>query len=231
MKKWTLLDTALTPTGTPLTLWHHDGDYTIRVNSIDLMGTRQHHSEEKLAEIACAKLKDKPGARVLIGGLGFGFTLRATLACMPAKANVVVAEIMPAVIEWNNKYVIAAKPMLDKRVEIRLADVYKVIHDSKAGAFDAILLDVDNGPQSFTADRNAKIYRREGLEKIAKILRPGGCVGFWSSYEDPPFHRLMEKAGFRVDKVRARSHPTSGGWHTIYFGYPQSIRAQRDRRK
>lgn len=219
MKKWTLLDQATTPEGKTLSLHEHDGRYTIRINGIDLMSTHQHASEEKLAELACAHIRTKPGARVLIGGLGFGFTLRAALASVPADASLVVAEIMGAVICWNANpaFHLAAAVLADPRVKTVQRDVADVMKEERAG-FDSIILDVDNGPAALTTASNGSLYRRSGLLLAKSALRPGGCIGYWSAGADPAFAKLMSGVGFAVDVQRARAHATSGGWHTLFLG-------------
>ncbi len=219
MKKWTLLDQVLTPDKKKLELWEHDGHYTIRVEGLDLMSTRLHASEDKLAEVACAHVRTKRGARVLIGGLGCGFTLRVALAHLPKDSKVVVAEIMAEVIGWNKNpaYKLAADCMTDRRVQIVHRDVAQVIKDSPAG-FDGIMLDVDNGPAALSSDDNRSLYVRSGLLQAKEALRPGGCVVYWSAVEDPIFAKLMTKVGFKVDVQRARAHTTSGGWHTLFVG-------------
>lgn len=219
MKKWTLLDRALTPDGKALTLHEHDGNYTIRVDGADLMSTRQHTSEEKLAELACAGLRERRGARVLVGGLGFGYTAKAALAAVGPDARVVIAELMEPVILWNRNpaYPLAASTLADPRVEVVSGDVADVLR-ARAGAFDAILLDVDNGPAALSSPRNAPLYGETGLAAVHSALRPAGCVGYWSAVEDPAFEKRMRKAGFAVEVESARSHRTGGSRHTLFLG-------------
>jgi spermidine synthase len=224
MKRWNLIDQDKTPDGKALTLHEHDGRYTIRVDGHDLMSTRQHHSEERIAELACAPLATRKKARVLIGGLGFGFTLRAVLRTVAADATVVVAELLPAVIRWNKDPALglAAEPLADKRVDLVQSDVGRPIDRAAGGAisgFDAIILDVDNSPDALTADGNDKLYRLDGLTRALAALRPKGCAAYWSAVPDPDFAKLMSRAGFRVDVQKARAHPTSGPFHTLFLGY------------
>jgi spermidine synthase len=203
VKKWSLIDTTLTPDGKTVSLHEHDGSHTIRVDGADLMSTRRHGSEEKLAELACAHLKGVRGARVLIGGLGFGFTLKAALGTLPKDAVVVVAEILAAVIAWN--------PAIDDpRVTIRNVDVAEIIREPGKG-FDSIILDVDNGPVAMTTESNARLYGDEGLQLARAALRPNGCIAIWSAKPDPGFAKVMTRAGFTVDTQRCRSH-------TIFLG-------------
>ena len=219
MKKWTTLERALTPDSKIITLEEHDGSYAIRVDGIPLMSTRQHASEEKLAELACAHLREIRHARVLIGGLGFGFTLKAALASLPAGAEVLVAELLGAVIAWNRnpELPLASAALADPRVTVRQEDAGTVIRRAR-GAFDSIILDVDNGPAALSTDENAHLYDAAGLRHARAALRPGGCVAFWSAAPDTAFQRRLEQAGFHVEVQRCRSHGKSGRWHTLFLG-------------
>ncbi len=203
MKKWNLIDTTLTPDGKIVSLHEHDGTRTIRVDGADLMSTRRHGSEEKLAELACANRRGVRGSRVLIGGLGFGFTLRAALDALPKDATIIVAEILTAVVAWN-------PPINDQRAVVRNQDVAEIIRDPGTG-FDAIILDVDNGPAPLTTESNAHLYSYQGLQEARAALRPNGCLAIWSAKPDPKFAKLMTRAGFKVDIHRDRAH-------TIFLG-------------
>jgi spermidine synthase len=220
MKRWNLVDQDTTPDGKAITLHEHDGRYTIRVDGHDLMSTRQHHSEERIAELACAPLATRKKARVLIGGLGFGYTLRAALRTVGPDAKVVVAELLPAVVKWNKDPALglAADTLADPRVELLISDVGRII-DRSMGGFDAIVLDVDNSPDALTADGNDRLYRENGLVRALAALRPHGCAAYWSAVQDPAFAKLMSRAGFRVDIQKARAHETSGPFHTLFLGY------------
>jgi spermidine synthase len=219
MKKWFTLDTALAPDGKTISLNEHDGSYSIRVDGAELMSTRQHASEEKLAELACAHVARIGGARVLIGGLGFGFTLKAALAVLSTDAAVVVAEMMPAVIAWNRNpsYPLAADALADPRVTVLQRDVGDVIRESP-GHFDCVVMDVDNGPAALSSDGNDRLYSSAGLQLTRAALRPGGCVAFWSARPDADFERRMAGAGFAVEVHRSRAHANSGGRHIIFIG-------------
>ena len=219
MKPTRLLASAATPDGTPITLHEHDGTLAIRVGGVELMSTRQHHSEERLAELACSGLSGRPRAAVLIGGLGLGFTLRETLRHVAADATVVVAELIPAVIAWNRDpaHRLAGVELADPRVEIVTGDVADVIAGSTA-RFDAILFDVDNGATGLTAAGNDRLYAAAGLSSAREALRPRGRLAVWSATDDPRFLARMERAGFSVNAVRARAHPTGGGWNTLFVG-------------
>jgi spermidine synthase len=219
VKKWTTVDRAPTPDGKTISLHEHDGSYAIRVAGIPLMSTRQHASEEKLAELACAQVRGIRCARVLIGGLGFGFTLKAVLAAVAADATVVMAEILSAVIAWNRNpaFPLAADWLADPRVTVLQQDVGEVIRQAR-GSFDSIILDVDNGPAALSTGGNARLYDYTGLRNARAALRPAGCLAFWSVAPDPAFEKLMAQAGFSVEVRRCRSHGRSGNWHTLFLG-------------
>jgi spermidine synthase len=219
MKPTRLLDRSATPDGAAITLHEHDGTFSIRVNGVELMSTRQHHSEERLAELACSGLRDRARAAVLIGGLGLGFTLRETLRHVAADATVVVAELVPAVIAWNRTpaYGLAADVIDDPRVEVFEGDVADLL-DVSRGRFDAIMLDVDNGASGLTAAANDGLYLAAGLGKAHAALRPGGRLAVWSAGDDPRFVARMDQAGFDVEVVRARTHPNGGSWNSIFLG-------------
>jgi spermidine synthase len=216
VKRTEHLAEATAPDGSVLTLYRHDGAYGIRVGGVDLMSTRRSHSEERLAELACEPLRHCCGANVLIGGLGLGFTLRAALRVLPPDARVVVAEIVSEVIEWNRnpEYPLAGDALADPRVEIRHDDVAHVLRES-AGAFDAIVLDVDNGAEALTTGGNADLYRRGGIRRTVAALRPGGRLAYWSADEDPRFVAALERAELCVQAIRERATPTSGASHTL----------------
>lgn len=217
MKKLERLAEARSPDGTELVLFRHDGDYLIRADGAELMSTRHHHSEDRLAELACATLRDRADARVLIGGLGFGFTLRAALRALRADARVVVAELVCAVIDWNQNpdYDLANAALRDARVELRHADVAAVLRES-AGRYDAIMLDVDNGPDPMTTSGNGALYGDAGIRMSSAALRPGGRLVYWSAQDDRKFERTLRRAGLTVETARVWSHGTSGTLHTLF---------------
>jgi len=219
VKRTERLAEATAPDGTVLTLYRHDGAYSIRVGGIELMTTRRHHSEDKLAEVACRPLQQRKGARVLIGGLGLGFTLRAALASLGADASVIVAEIVGAVIDWNSNpdFALSVDALADRRVEIRHEDIVTVLKRS-ARAFDAIILDVDNGADALTTTGNARLYNDVGIHMAVAALRPNGCLAYWSAGSDRAFEESLRNAGLSVDVVRVRAHETSGGFHTLFIG-------------
>jgi len=218
VKKTERLAEATAPDGTVLTLLRHDGAYTIRVGNLELMSTRRHHSEEILAEVVCAPLRETPDARVLIGGLGFGFTLKAALRSLGPAARVVVAELVPAVIDWyrNPDYGLAGASLDDERVELRHADVAKVVTDS-AGFFDAIILDTDNGADALTTAGNADLYRDAGIRAAVAALRPGGRLAYWLAGDDPVFEKALRRAGLTVETRHVRTRPEARPTHTIFI--------------
>ncbi len=226
MKKLERLATARTPDGTVLTLFRHDGAYSIRVDGVELMSTRRHHSEERLAELVCSPLRERPRARVLIGGLGFGFTLQAALRSLAPDAQVVVAEIAPAVIGWNRNpdYQLAGGALSDARVDLRQDDVANVLRESPR-MFDGIMLDVDNGADALTSADNAKLYDRSGVQMTVAALRVDGLLAYWSARPDPMFKQSLREAGLDVRGVRVRAHASSGTRHTIFVARSASRQA------
>jgi spermidine synthase len=204
-----------------LALYRHDGAYLIRADGIELMSTRRHLSEDRLAEVACAPLRDVPRARVLIGGLGLGFTLRAALHALRDDAEVVVAELMAEVIAWNAdpQYGLSVEAMNDPRVRVVHDDVTAVLRASP-GAFDAIMLDTDNGPEGMLMSENAALYAARGVASTVAALRRGGQIVYWSVGDDPGFVATLRRAGLTVSALRVRAHDTSGPMHTLYVATP-----------
>ncbi|MEJ7758300.1 MAG: hypothetical protein WKF55_01780 [Gemmatimonadaceae bacterium] len=221
MKPFERLGEARTPNGTLITLYRHDGAYLIRADGVELMSTRRHHSEERLAEVACAPLRDAPGIRVLIGGLGLGFTLRAALLQLRADAEVVVAELVPEVVAWNAdpRYGLSVEAMGDPRVRVVHDDVTNVIR-ANPGGFDAIMLDTDNGSDGMLMSENARLYARRGILDTMAALRAGGSVVYWSVGEDPKFAKALRASGLDVSALRVRAHDTTGPMHTLYVATP-----------
>jgi spermidine synthase len=216
MKRVERLDQATAPDGTVLTLYRRDGDYWIQTGSIELMSTRRHHSEEQLAERVCTRLRTQPGPRVLIGGLGFGFTLRAALRILPPDARVSVAEIVGAVIDWNRnpQYPLASDALDDPRVLLHHGDVLEVLRNNHA-EFDAIMLDVDNGAEALTTSSNSRLYTSRGIRLAISALRPGGWLAYWSADPDSRFSSALRQQGLTVEEVRVRAHTTAGAKHTL----------------
>jgi spermidine synthase len=223
MKPYERLGEARTPNGTVLALYRHDGAYLIRADGVELMSTRRHLSEDRLADIACEPVRQRAGARVLIGGLGLGFTLRAALRQLRADAEVVVAELVPEVIAWNAdpRYDLSGEAMRDPRVRVVNDDVVVVLR-ANPGAFDAIMLDTDNGPDGMLMSENAALYSARGIALTIAALRPGGRIVYWSVGEDRPFAGALQRAGLRVEAFRVRAHDTTGPMHTLYLATPRA---------
>lgn len=220
MIPWELLDRALIPgSGEELLLYQHGQDFSIRVNGDELMSSRVHGSEEALADMACEIIVGRPCPRILIGGLGMGYTAAAALRRLGADSQVVIAEIMPAVVAWNRGPLaeLAGHPLADPRIVIREIDVARIMQDEKQ-AYDAILLDVDNGPKGLTRRDNNWLYTPAGLKAASEALRPNGVLAVWSAAPERSFTRRLEQAGFRVREVCARARTVGkGSHHTIWL--------------
>ena len=223
MKPLERLGEALTPNGTRIVLYRHDGAYLIRADGVELMSTRRHLSEDRLAEVACAPYRDTAGARVLIGGLGLGFTMRAALGQLRDDAEVVVAEFLADVIAWNANpaYEISAQAMRDPRTRIVHDDIVNVL-SANVGAFDAIMLDTDNGPDGMLMSENARLYAMRGIATTVAALRPGGTIAYWSVGDDPKFLDALRRSRLAVETLRVRAHVTAGPMHTLYVATPRS---------
>jgi len=217
---WILLDTARIPGGEgELRLKRRGAEFSIRLGTIELMNSRLSGSEEALATLSCERIQARPQARVLIGGLGMGFTLRAALAVLGAKARIIVAELIPAVVAWARGPMaeVFGACLTDPRVGIEEGDVGRLIRSGRS-TYDAILLDVDNGPEGLTREANDGLYAVEGLRAAHVALRPGGVLAVWSSGPDRKFTSRLCKAGFRVDEVKVRANGRRGGArHVIWI--------------
>ena len=221
MKPWELLGETLTPDGTTLTLTRHDRELVILANGQALMSSRMHGSEEALATFGCRRARALDEPCVLIGGLGMGFTLRAALDLLPPDATVIVAELLPAVVEWNRGPLgpLADHPLKDRRVQVAAGDVGATMRASTA-SFDAILLDVDNGPSALTSSTNTDLYGDRGIAAARAALRPGGTLAVWSAREDRKFEQRLRYAGFEVEVARVRGRLKQGGpRHVIFLGH------------
>ncbi|MFN7962512.1 MAG: spermidine synthase [Thermoanaerobaculia bacterium] len=217
MQPFTLLDSILTPEGRRLSLHRRGEDFFLQLDGEELMSSREPGSECELARLGCRALPRPEAPRVLIGGLGFGYTLRATLALLPPRARVVVAEIFPSVVAWNRERLPAffSDTLRDPRVEIRVADLHSVL--GEAEAYDALLLDVDNGPSAWCLEANGRLYQGAGLERLAAALVPCGTLAVWSAYPDPVFVKRLGKAGFAAAKAHSlRSRGERGRRHTVF---------------
>lgn len=221
MKPLEILGETLAPDGTILRLARRDTEFIILANGRSLMSSRMHGSEEALASFTCGSLRRTEEPCVLIGGLGMGFTLRATLDLLPTDARVVVAEMVADVVEWNRGPLgaLADYPMRDRRVRIEVGDVADALKTSH-GKFDAILLDVDNGPTAFTASANSWLYGDRGIAAARVALKLGGILGVWSARGDRKFEQRLRYGRFtvRVEDVRARLKK-GGPRHTIFLGH------------
>ncbi|MDA0797128.1 MAG: hypothetical protein O2884_00390 [Chloroflexi bacterium] len=217
MKPLEVLATAISPDGTHFELQRHDGNYVIRGDGYDLMTSYAHSSEDAMMSLACPK--PPADACVLVGGLGMGYTAAATLALMPPKGTVVVAEIMPEVIEWNRGPLgpLAGNPLDDRRTELFEGDVADAIRGSES-RFDAILLDVDNSVDSFSLPHNAWLYTTEGLGAAHRALRPGGALAIWSVGTDSKFEGMLRKHGFGASTHPIRERNKRGGHFSVLVG-------------
>lgn len=217
MKPWITLDTAEVPGGGEFRLLRRDREFSIMVGSNTLMNSRMSGSEIALAELACDRLRGRRNCRVLIGGYGMGFTLRAALAGLGRDARVIVAELVPAVVTWARGPMaeLTGGSLNDPRVTIRDGDVWDVIAAERAG-FDAILLDVDNGPDGLSQSVNDRLYALRGLQAARRALRPGGLLAVWSAAPSAAFTARLGQAGFAVDEIKARANKGRGVRHVIW---------------
>ena len=221
MRPWELLGHTTTPDGEDLRLTRQGSEYVILASGKPLMSSRMHGSEEALAAFGCREARARDEPCVLVGGLGMGFTLRATLDLLPPGATVVVAELVPAVVEWNRGPLgpLAGHPLKDRRVRIEIGDVAATLRAS-TNRFDAVLLDVDNGPAAFTAPHNARLYDDGGLAAARTALTPAGVLAVWSAWDDRKFEQRLRHGGFTVQVERVRGRLKKGGpRHTIFLGH------------
>jgi len=220
MIPWVLLGEArVAAGGHTLSLHQRDREFSIRLAGRgELMNSRSHGSEEALAELACDRLAGRADCHVLIGGLGMGFTLAAALRRLPAGARLTVAELVPQVVAWNRGPLgeLAGHPLADPRVTVREGDVADLIETGR-GAYDGILLDVDNGPEGFTQADNEWLYGSDGLSATHAALRAGGVLGVWSAGHAPVFTGRLLKAGFDVAEMPVRARGTRGARHMIWL--------------
>jgi spermidine synthase len=221
VKPLELIGQTLTPDGIDMKLTRRANEYIILANGKSLMSSRMHGSEEALATLACRRVRTMEQPCVLVGGLGMGFTLRATLDFLPPDAMVIVAEIVPAVVEWNLGPLgpLARRPLKDRRVRVHVGDV-AVTLNSGPGRFDAVLLDVDNGPAAFTSSDNARLYDDRGLAAARAALKIGGVLAVWSARDDRKFEQRLRYVGFTVEVEHVRARLKKGGpRHTIFLGH------------
>ena len=222
MNPWKLLDRAQTPgNGTELLLYQRNTEFSIKAGNFELMNSRSYGSEDGLSKIACQKIEKHQRARVLIGGLGMGFSVRTALNGLGTDAQVVVAELVPAVVKWNREFFadLTGSPLDDQRVSLYEGDVAQLIKTAK-GDYNAILLDVDNGPQALVLKDNDWLYSLNGLNAAFAALRPKGLLGIWSADSDPAFAQRLRHTGFEVDEVKVRARgggKGKGGAHHIIW--------------
>ena len=221
MKPFELLGQTISPDGTVMKLIRRSDEYLILAGGATLMSSRLHGSEEALATLACQRVRTLEQPSVLIGGLGMGFTLRATLDLLSPDATVVVAELVPAVVEWNRGPLgpLAGHPLKDKRVRVATEDV-AVTLSSRLGQFDVVLLDVDNGPNAFTASNNAGLYDHHGIAAARAALKRNGVLAVWAAQGDGKFEQRLRHARFVVQVRRVRGRLQKGGpRHTIFLSH------------
>lgn len=221
MIPWTPLGSAKIPNnGGELKLSQRGDEFSIRLSGIrgELMNSRLYNSEKVLAELGCAYLKTTGNAQVLVGGLGMGYTLAAALKQVSADSTVTVAELIPEVVTWNQGPLgdCAKNPLKDPRAKVHIGDVKELLN-VRQPTFDAILLDVDNGPEGLTHKDNSSIYSPQGLENIYHTLRPKGMLAVWSAGPDYLFTVRLKKAGFTADSRIVRARPGKGSRHTIFL--------------
>jgi len=219
MVPWVLIDTAVLPDGGELRLLKRGAEYSIMTGATELMNSRLSGSEQALATLTCARLADRTAPRLLIGGFGMGFTLRAALQHLGPEAKVMVGELSPSVIAWARGPMahLSGQCLNDARVTIREGDVGELIRDTSA-TFDAILLDVDNGPDGLSRAANDRLYDAQGLSAARRALRPGGILAVWSAAPSTAFVQRLRRAGFGVEELRVRATGGSrGARHTIWM--------------
>ncbi len=210
MKPRVKIATARTPDGGEMVLYQHGRDFSIQINGQDLMLSRQHESELELARLGCAHLADRKAPCLLIGGLGMGYTLRQALDMLSPRAQVVVGELLGAVVEWNREFFgeLNGHPLGDERVDLKTGDIVELISRSRS-RFDAILLDIDNGPGVMTDSGNRRLYGREGILACRRALRKQGCLAVWSAEPSKKFEQLLMSCSFHVRRFRLSAYKGS----------------------
>ena len=218
MLPWVELGRAKVPGGGEFRLMQRGQEFTIFAGTIGLMSSRQSGSEEAMAKIAAERIGDRPKARVLIGGLGMGFTLRRTLADFGPDAEIIVAELVPEIAgAWARGPLaeVHGLSLDDPRLSLRIGDVGAVMADGK---FDAILLDVDNGPEGLSRPGNDALYSHAGIARAKNALKPGGILAVWSVAPDAHFTKRLQQSGLKVEELKARAHGGKGARHVIWVG-------------
>jgi spermidine synthase len=210
MKPIIKLGTTKTPDGGEMILYQHDHDFSIKINGHELMNSRQHESEMELARLGCMHLPGHAAPQVLIGGLGMGYTLRQTLDVLGPDATVIVSELLPAVVDWNRKFMgeLNGQPLEDKRTEVITGDIYRLLSRA-TGKFDAILLDIDNGPSAITDSGNQRLYSPAGIQICRRALRKQGCLAIWSAEPSKAFEQILINCKFHVRRYKLHAYEKS----------------------
>jgi len=218
MRPFETLDSVTIPDGRELTLHRRDRDFAIYLDGDELMATRAPGSEMALATIALEYRSSTSAPQVLIGGLGLGYTLRSALEVLPAGGRVVVAEVFDSVVIWGRTHLagLHGSSLDDPRVRVVAQDVHAVIGEGSP-RWDAILLDVDNGPDAWCLETNRRLYDRRGLSRIQSSLRSGGVLAIWSAHHDAAFVKRLGMTGFDVETKTVRAHGRKGSRHTIFL--------------
>lgn len=220
MRHWTRLGDAPIPgSDKTLSLYQGKDDFFIKLSGgHELMSTRKHGSEDALGTLPCQRLRQPGAARVLIGGLGMGFTLAATLRAVGPRAEVTVAELIPEVVEWNRGPLgeFSGNPLEDPRTRVHVGDVAKLLRKKRA-FYDVIALDVDNGPEGLTKNTNTWIYSEPGIAAALDALSPNGILAYWSASPDQGFHDRLRRCGLMVEEISVHAHGSKGARHTIWL--------------
>jgi len=218
MQPYELLDSFTTPDGREMTLYQQGDDLFVNFDGRELMSTRTHRSECTLAQVACREIAANKAPRVLIGGLGLSYTVRAALDVLGPDARIVVAEVYAGIVKWNREHAERLGSVLDDpRVEIRPTDVFDVL--AEKNSFNAIMLDVDNGPIAETLESNARLYDHRGLRRLRSALTRDGLLAVWSAHDDNPFKHRLNAAGFgEVRAENVRTGKGKGARHIIFHG-------------
>jgi spermidine synthase len=230
MLAWETIDRSLAPDGSELVLARRGTEWQVRAAGLVLMVSHAHGSEEVMSEYALERVKNP--RTVLVGGLGLGFSLRATLDKVGPNAKVMIAELVPELVEWNRRHVghLAGRPLDDPRTVLRVGDVFDRITEAPA-AFDAILLDVDNGPSALAHKKNNRIYSPTGVARCGEALRTGGVLAVWSAGQDERYARTLKTAGFKVEVKTVGNHKGAGVRHVLFLatkgGGPGAAPARR----
>lgn len=217
MKPWELIDSVTLPDGDDLILRRRGEEFSLQLANFELMNSRQHDSEEQLANLGLDARGALAGAHVLVGGLGMGYTLRAALDRLPADARVTVSELVPEVVAWNHDHMghLAGEPLQDPRVSIAIGDVADLLRKSQK-TFDVVVIDIDNGPESDTHQDNNWLYSPAGLTATKAALVPGGVLTVWATYPSEEFTKRLRRAGFAVEVKHVRSRGKKGNRHVIW---------------